>query len=271
MPDLYAVFGNPIAHSQSPFIHRCFAEQTAQQLDYQAKLLDVDQFAQQASEFFLAGGKGANVTLPFKLEAYALADKLSERAEQAGAVNTLIYQNGQLTGDNTDGQGLVNDLTRLLGEVSGKQVLLIGAGGAAQGVIAPLFAAGVKQITVTNRTEQKAQSLADRFAGLGGINAVPLHQAASADIVINASSSGVQGQLPGVNDQVFQGAQLAYDMFYAAKGTAFTQWAKAYQVPVTSDGLGMLVGQAAESFYLWRGVRPAVQPVLTALRNRLSV
>jgi len=270
--DTYAVFGNPISHSKSPLIHRQFAEQTGQQLDYTAIEAPVDGFADAVKTFFLCGGKGCNVTVPFKEQAFQLADQLSERASTAGAVNTLVLQaDGKVLGDNTDGAGLVADLLRSQVKLKKAKLLLIGAGGAARGVIKPLLDAKVAKIAIYNRTVEKAMLLADDFASLGKVKAVESQQLADKqfDVIINATSASLTGQLPDVPEQTIAAARACYDMAYADQDTAFVAWCKQLGVSTCLDGLGMLVGQAAESFQLWRGVTPEVEPVISRLRQTL--
>lgn len=264
--DRYAVFGNPVGHSKSPLIHSWFAKQTAQALSYEAILAPVDAFADCWFSFVAAGGRGGNVTVPFKEQAYQLAEKLSERALQAGAVNTLYTDKaGVLCGDNTDGLGLVADLTRLGAELQGAAILVLGAGGACRGVIGPLLAAGVKRIHIANRTAAKAEVIAELFdhrVTASGYNEVP---AEKWSIVINATSSGLDQQRPPLAEQHLKHCTLAYDMLYAKEPTAFLSWCQQQGVPQCADGLGMLVSQAAESFAIWRGVKPDVTPVLQQL------
>ncbi len=277
MTDRYAVFGHPIAHSRSPQIHQWFAEQTQQDLSYEALLAPLDGFATSARAFFANGGLGANVTLPFKLEALSLADRLSPRAAKAGAVNTLQQgKNGQLYGDNTDGVGLLRDLQQLRGQsLQGQRVLLLGAGGAARGAVQPLLEAQIDQLWIANRTPEKAQQLIAAFtqdaaqthlqssdwAGLTG---------QSFDWVINATSASLEGALPPLPEGLFKANALAYDMMYAAQPTPFMRWAAQAGASQTSDGLGMLVEQAAEAFFLWRQVRPDTDSVKQRLRQQLS-
>lgn len=261
--DRYAVFGNPIGHSKSPLIHRWFAEQTGQELQYEAILAPVDGFADSWQDFVKAGGKGANVTVPFKEIAFSLVQVVSERARQAGAVNTLyIDNNGQLCGDNTDGLGLVADLLRLGGVLKGANVLLLGAGGASRGVVGPLLAAGVARVHIANRTADKAVTVAAMFnqaVTASGFGDIPDF---NWQLVINATSSGLSQQRPDIDANHLQACQLAYDMMYGKEPTAFLCWCQQLQVPICADGIGMLVAQAAESFQLWRGVKPEVAPVL---------
>ncbi|PKM18221.1 MAG: shikimate dehydrogenase [Gammaproteobacteria bacterium HGW-Gammaproteobacteria-15] len=269
--DRYAVFGNPIGHSKSPFIHTQFAAALGEQLQYDAILAPLDGFADSWHSFVAAGGKGGNVTVPFKEAAYQLAELLSDRAKQAGAVNTLyINSDGKLTGDNTDGIGLVADLTRLGINLNGITVLLLGAGGASRGAIGPLLDAGVKQLVLANRTVSKAQAIAANFGahvsacGYANIPSQPYQ------LVINATSSGLTGERPSIAVQHLQHCQLVYDMLYGAEPTPFMLWAKAAGVPQQADGLGMLLAQAAEAFYIWRGKRPDITPVLAVLKQQLS-
>ena len=269
--DRYAVFGNPINHSKSPFIHRLFAASLGEQLEYDAILAPLDGFADSWQQFVAGGGKGGNVTVPFKEQAYRMAEILSARAQQAGAVNTLyINEAGKLCGDNTDGIGLVTDLIRLGASLSASCILLLGAGGASRGAIGPLLDAGVKQIVLANRTQSKAQAIAQSFdrrvvaCGYTDIPSVPFQ------IVINATSSGLTGERPDIAAEHLQHCQLAYDMLYGAKPTPFLQWAKLQGVAQQADGLGMLVAQAAEAFYIWRGKRPDIDVVLKALQEQLT-
>ena len=275
MLDQYAVFGNPIAHSKSPQIHTWFAQQTKQSLEYTAILAPEDDFEASAQAFFARGGLGANVTVPFKLDALVFADTLSPRARRAGAVNTLqLGKNKQIYGDNTDGVGLVRDLTNNLGfSLAGKKVLLVGAGGAARGVIEPLLNAGIAQLKIANRTPEKAQQLVKIFHGLqpktqlSSSNWAAL-EANQFNLIINATSSSLAGDLPPLPDHLFSKQSLAYDLMYSQQPTPFMLWAKQQGATQIADGLGMLVEQAAEAFFLWRQVRPATQVVLQKLRPK---
>ena len=285
-PDRYLVVGNPIAHSRSPSIHAAFAAQTGQHIRYERRLIDtepVDAFEAAMRHFFLEeGGKGANVTLPFKEAAFRLADVRSPRAGVAGAANTLSFVDGQIMADNTDGAGLVNDIQLRLGvSLAGLRVTVLGAGGAARGLMLPLLQAGVSRLVVANRTVARAQQLADDvnacLAGEEGVDAqqapacrieaVALADAPAADVLINATSAGLHGDGPALNPALFAGCRLAYDCIYAKDPTPFLQQAAAAGVPQHSDGLGMLVGQAAESFRIWRGVMPDMAPVLAMLQG----
>ena len=270
--DRYGVFGNPIGHSKSPQIHRLFAEQTGQALSYEPLLAPLDDFSGFAREFF-AHGLGANVTVPFKEEAFRLADQLTERARRAGAVNTLMkLEDGPLLGDNTDGIGLVRDLLDNAGVVlQDKRVLLLGAGGAVRGVLEPLLTQRPATLVIANRTLGKAEQLADEFGELGSVSASAFEQLQSPfDVIINGTSASLGGELPPLADSLIRsGTTFCYDMMYGAKPTPFCQWAADLGAQ-TRDGLGMLVEQAAAAFELWRGVRPDAVPVLTQLRQQLA-
>ncbi|UUM30663.1 shikimate dehydrogenase [Vibrio japonicus] len=270
--DRYAVFGNPIGHSKSPFIHTLFARQTNQALTYTAELAPVDGFVPVAKEFFATGGKGCNITVPFKEEAYQFATRLTERAKLAGAVNTLKkLDDGEIIGDNTDGEGLVQDLLQCQVPLSGARILLIGAGGAARGVIKPLLDQKPAEIIIANRTLSKAEQLAELFSPYGEIKALPMNEINQAfDVVINSTSASLSGELPAISPVIFTPHTNAYDMMYGAGKTAFNQWATENGVAAAYDGLGMLVGQAAESFMLWRGLRPGTKQILRELRKNLE-
>jgi shikimate dehydrogenase len=269
MTDHYAVVGNPVAHSLSPAIHAEFARQTGQDLDYMTLLAPLDGFAACVADFRSRGGKGVNVTLPFKLEAYRLATRLSVRAEQAQAVNTLRFDSGAVFGDNTDGAGLVRDIETNLGfALAGRQVLLMGAGGAARGVVAPLLEKRPATLAIANRTLDKAHALALHFARRGKCAACGYAELAGRqfDLVINATSASVSGaQLP-LPDAIFAPGALAYDMMYGKALTSFLRFAQAHGAARIADGIGMLVEQAAESFLIWRGVRPDTAPVIAMLK-----
>ncbi len=268
MTDRYTVFGHPIEHSRSPRIHAAFAAQTAQDLIYTAILVPLNGFEEALSAFGAAGGRGANVTVPFKEDAYRLATRLSDRARQAGAVNTLTLEGSEIVGDNTDGVGLVRDLTlNLQYSLAGKRILVLGAGGATRGVLGPLWAMQPEDLFVANRTAAKAVELARMFgcAG-GGFDAIPDRPF---DVVINATAASLAGEMPPLPAGVFAPGALAYDMMYGRE-TPFLSFALAHGARI-ADGLGMLVEQAAEAFWLWRGVRPETAPVLAALRAELAV
>ncbi|SDT12688.1 shikimate dehydrogenase [Pseudomonas oryzae] len=270
--DRYAVFGNPIGHSKSPLIHQMFAAQTGEQLSYEALLAPLDGFSAFAREFFREG-RGANVTVPFKEEAYRLVDELTARAARAGAVNTLKrLEDGRLLGDNTDGAGLVRDLKNAGIELRGRRILLLGAGGAVRGVLEPFLAEQPLELVIANRTVAKAEELARLFADLGPVVAsgfdwldVPF------DLIVNGTSASLAGELPPLAPSLIQpGHTVCYDMMYGKDTTAFNRWAQTQGAARTLDGLGMLVEQAAEAFYLWRGVRPDSAPVLAELRRQLA-
>lgn len=264
MTDRYAVFGHPIGHTKSPRIHAAFARQTGQDMAYEAIEAPLDDFAGALAAFRTAGGRGCNVTVPFKETAWHLATEQSERAQQAGAANTLIRTEAGWRADNTDGAGLVRDLTANLGfSLAGCRVLILGAGGATRGVLGPLLAESPSRLFVANRTASKAVELAAQFGCAGGgfaeIPAQPF------DLVINATAASLAGELPPLPEAVFSPGALAYDMMYG-RDTPFLAFARAHDARV-ADGLGMLVEQAAEAFWLWRGVRPQTGPVLQALRE----
>lgn len=272
MTDKYAVFGNPIAQSKSPFIHSEFAKQTQQDMSYKAILAPVDQFSTSLTEFFANGGKGANITAPFKEQAFAMCDELSDMAKLAGAVNTLFnLPNGKIGGHNTDGVGLVNDLEMLFGPLKGKRVLLVGAGGAARGCILPILQHNVAQLVICNRTHEKAVELQSLFNEYGNFFAKPIDELISPfDLVINSTSAGLSGQLISLPSTIVDGTTDCYDMTYSQQTTVFNQWALSQHAHKTADGLGMLVGQAAESFKLWRGVTLNKGPVMRKLRELLA-
>lgn len=269
--DQYRVFGNPIKHSRSPFIHQSFAKVTKQNLNYQTQLADLDGFANAITEFIAQGGKGANVTVPFKEQALTLADELSDRARLAGAVNTLTFKEGKIYGDNTDGEGLVQDLLRNTVQLEDSRILLLGAGGAAKGVILPLLAQNPKSITIANRTISKAEKLIEQFNN-GKLTACGFEQTAEQefDIIINATSASLSGKLPAISTSIIQCNTVCYDMVYGKSLTPFLAWAQLQGASRVIDGLGMLVSQAAESFDIWRGVKPSVEPVLHELRTSLN-
>lgn len=274
--DRYAVVGNPIAHSKSPQIHRLFAEQTGQTMTYEALLAPLDGFVETVASFRAQGGLGMNVTVPFKLEAHALAERLTPRAQAAGAVNTLAFGDEGMLGDNTDGAGLVRDLEHNLDcRLAGASVLLLGAGGAARGALLPLLSAGPKKLVIANRTPGKALALAEHFRGLAPqapLEACGFEGLAGLDfdIVINATAASLAAEAPELPPAIYASGSLAYDMMYGATPTAFLVAADRAGAARLADGLGMLVEQAAESFALWRGVRPDTTPVLAELRRQLA-
>jgi shikimate dehydrogenase len=271
-PDRYAVFGHPVAHSRSPWIHARFAELTGQSLVYEALDVPPGRFEAELAGFLAAGGKGLNVTVPHKLAAFAAAERLTPRARRAGAVNTLAVQPEGLLGDNTDGAGLIRDLQANLGlALAGRRVLLLGAGGAARGALSPLLAAGPEALLIANRDAAKALALAVEFAAEGPVAGAGLGDAHGPfDVLVNATSASLAGAVPALPDDAVGPTSFCYDMAYAAGPTAFLRWAMARGAAGTADGLGMLVEQAAEAFELWRGVRPATAPVLAELRKILG-
>jgi shikimate dehydrogenase len=275
MTDRYGVVGNPIAHSKSPEIHSAFARQTGQDIDYSRLLAPLDGFRATVESFRAAGGHGVNVTVPFKLEAFELADDVSQRARDAGAANFLSFEQGRIRADNTDGAGLTRDIVHNLGfGLAGKRVLLLGAGGAAQGVTVPLLEHGLGMLTIANRTLEKARRLAEKLrhepaAASSKVSGMDLGALAGHhfDLVINATSTSLHGDQLSLPAETFSAGTLAYDMMYGNIPTPFLAFAAAHGAKI-SDGLGMLVEQAAESFLLWRGVRPETAPVIALLRKQ---
>jgi len=265
--DQYCVIGNPIEHSRSPFIHHAFAKQTNQNIEYQKKLVALDDFSSTVAAFIKQDGRGANITVPFKEQALALADELSERARLAGAVNTLTFKNGKVFGDNTDGEGLVQDLIRNKVSLSKSKILLLGAGGAAKGVLLPLLAQNPDSITIANRTLSKAELLCQHFSD-SRVAASSFVDVADKqfDLIINATSASLSGGLPAISETVINNTVTCYDMVYGKEETPFLKWAKKQGAAKIIDGLGMLVGQAAVSFSIWRGVSPETLPVIDELR-----
>jgi shikimate dehydrogenase len=268
--DRYAVIGNPIAHSKSPQIHTAFARQTGEALEYDRILAQAERFSQTVEDFFAAGGRGLNVTVPFKEAAWRLADECSPRAELAQAVNTLIpLSDGRLRGDNTDGAGLVRDLAKNQGfDFVGRRVLLLGAGGAARGVLRPLLDTGLAELTIANRTADKARELAAATGQAAVVRGCGLPDLAggSFDLIVNATSAGLTGEVAPIPDTCLARHGWVYDMVYGDSPTPFCRWGLERGAARALDGLGMLVEQAAESFRLWRGVRPDTAPVIAKLR-----
>ena len=259
MTDRYAVLGNPVEHSKSPQIHTTFARQTGQDISYEKLKVPLDQFAFFIRDLHQRGYKGLNVTLPFKEQAYNEAESLGKYARSAGAVNTLIRTESGWRGENTDGTGLVTDLVNNLGvQLKNKKILVLGAGGAVSGILAPLFEEKPALVHIANRTPEKAVRLAERFHEFGKIFGTGLDDTFQApyDLIINGTSASVSGDLPAIPDGLLHSGSAAYDLFYADHPTAFIQWAKGQGVALTADGIGMLIEQAAESFYLWRNIRP---------------
>ncbi len=269
----YAVFGNPIAHSKSPRIHTLFAEQTGEAVVYEALLAEIGQFAQAVAQFRAEGGKGCNVTVPFKQDAWQLADELSADAARAKAVNTLMFRaDGSIFGANTDGIGIVRDLQQNHGiRLQGKRILLLGAGGAAMGVLQPLLAQQPECVLVANRTAAKALELAEAFADAGNVRGGGFAAIdGKFDIIINGTAASLQGDLPPLPTGCLAPDGCTYDMMYGAKPTAFVQWGKVQGAAQALDGLGMLVEQAAEAFFIWRNVRPNTAPILAQLRAEFA-
>lgn len=274
--DRYAVLGNPVAHSRSPEIHAAFARQTGQDIDYGRVLCPLDAFEAKVRGFAADGGRGCNVTVPFKFEALALAARCSERARLAGAANVLRFDADGWFADNSDGVGLVRDIERNAGvPLAGRRVLLVGAGGAGAGVLGPLLAARPAAVVVANRTPAKAQALVERHAAPAAAQGVALSAAGldrpgtGFDVLLNASASSLQGQASPVPAGVFAPGALAVDLMYGAAAAPFLAWAQAAGA-TARDGLGMLVEQAAETFFVWRGVRPDTAPVLRSLREAMA-
>ena len=273
MPDRYAVMGHPIAHSKSPFIHRRFAAETGERVAYDALHVEPDGFREAVERFRAEGGRGLNVTIPFKEEAFALASRRSGRAERAGAVNTLWFEGADICGDNTDGIGLVRDLVRNLAvDLRGRSVLVLGAGGAARGVVGPLLDESPRGLVIANRTPSRAVELARRFAGQGPVSTAAFEVLAAErfDVVVNATAASLAGALPSLPPGILRAGGVAYDTAYAAQPTPFVRWGAGEGAAVATDGLGMLVEQAAESFRLWRGREPRTDPVIDALRTHLA-
>jgi shikimate dehydrogenase len=269
LPDQYAVMGNPIAHSKSPRIHTLFAAQTGQQLDYRAILVEPGQFAAAARAFREQGGKGLNVTVPFKHDAWVFADLASARAERAGAINTLIFDHTGVRGENTDGSGLLRDLSVNHGyPVADRRILVLGAGGAARGILQPLLLEKPAQLVIANRSADKALGLALRFGDLGRVSASGFAELEGRqfDLIIHATAAGLSGQVPPLPAGVLAVGGWCYDLSYSNEPTAFVRWGWAQGATQSLDGLGMLVEQAAEAFFLWRGVWPDTKPVIAALR-----
>jgi shikimate dehydrogenase len=269
MTDRYAVIGNPVEHSRSPAIHAAFARATGQDLRYERLLAPLDGFARTVDAFRAAGGRGCNVTLPFKREAWQYAPARTRRAELAEAVNTLRFDATAVHGDNTDGAGLIRDITVNLGvPLAGARVLLIGAGGAASGVVLPLLEAGVSRLVIVNRTAARAHALAARFAAAAGDRLAGGGWDAAGDghtVLVNATAASLAAEVPPLPAAAWDGARLAYDMMYADEPTPFLDQARRCGVRRIADGIGMLVEQAAESFLVWRGVRPSTEAVLGSL------
>ena len=270
--DQYAVVGNPIAHSKSPMIHRVFAKLTQQDIDYNAIELPIDNFKSKIHEIQRQGYKGVNVTVPFKQEAWEICDERSPRAEDAGAVNTLVFgDDSKISGDNTDGAGLTRDLVKNHHAlIKHRKILILGAGGGVRGILAPLLVLGPTSITIANRTVEKAQQLVEQFQRIGDIKASSYEDLGidKFDLIINGTSAGLTQEVPPVPAEVLGINSVCYDMMYNTSApTAFVEWAQSLGASRAFDGLGMLVEQAAESFYIWRGVRPKTDEVIKSLRQ----
>lgn len=269
--DKYLVLGNPIAHSKSPAIHAQFAEQTGEPIEYDRRLVEVGEFEPAVRAMQEEGIAGVNVTVPFKEDAFRISDELSPRAAKAGAVNTLMFrEDGSILGDNTDGAGMVRDIVENNGQqIQGKRVLILGAGGAVRGVLKPLIDQGPESVTIANRTVAKAEQLHDLFVGEYEISVSDFESLAGNqfDVIINGTSLGLSGQVAPVPNSVLTDDAIAYDMMYGPGSQPFQEWATGQGAVLALDGLGMLVEQAAESFYLWRGVRPDTAAVIKSLRD----
>lgn len=267
--DRYAVFGSPINHSKSPRIHRLFAEQTGQSLSYDAQEVSAESFEAAVNAFFGAGGKGLNCTVPLKELAYRFATDKTERAERSKAVNTLALQaGGAILGDNTDGCGLVTDLRnnhQLI--LTGKRILILGAGGASRGVIGPILEEAPARLVIANRTAEKAVQLAEEFKGPGDISGCGFEalEGRQFDLILNATSASLSGRMPPLPERLLANQGSCYDLAYGNEPTAFVRWGIAQGAQKSLDGLGMLVEQAAEAFFVWRGVRPQTRPVIDLL------
>ena len=270
----YAVFGNPIKQSKSPVIHQAFAQQLEESLSYRAVRVEHEQFEEKVRGFFQHGGMGLNITVPFKERAFALADSASAAAQRAGASNCLVPQReGGLHAANTDGVGMVRDMVANLGwQLQGRRTLIIGAGGAVRGIVHPLLSERLGSLTIVNRTADRAGELAERFSSTElTVAAGGLEAAAGGvfDLVINATSASLGNEMPDLADIQLAPRCCCYDLVYAAEPTAFMRWSAAQAAWAIADGLGMLVEQAAESYYLWRGQRPGTEAVISGLRHGL--
>jgi shikimate dehydrogenase len=273
MPASYGLFGYPVQQSWSPFIHGMFAKQTAQDMEYRLFESPPERFRSEVLEFFRVGGSGVNVTVPHKRAAADLVNELSPRAQVANAINTIVRQDEGLLGDNTDGAGLLADLTRNLRlNFSSPRILLLGAGGAARGALGPLLELNPRLLVVANRTAERAIEIAEEFAHLGAVSGCEFAKLENKrfDLIVNATSASLRGDVPAIPPGVVDSLTTCYDMAYGSGDTAFVAWAKGRGAGRAEQGWGMLVEQAAEAFFLWRGVRPDTAPVLAALRTRAS-
>jgi shikimate dehydrogenase len=272
--DRYGVFGHPVSHSLSPFIHGMFARETGQDMSYRPFDVPPEELVARVRSFFSEGGSGLNITLPHKLAAVELATELTERAAHAAAVNTLALRDGKVLGDNTDGIGLVRDLCDNLGVViTNRRVLVLGAGGATRGVLAPLLGLQPEELIIANRTADRAEALAAAFADLGDAHGVGFADVGddAFDLVINATSASLSGEMPPLPPAAVGPQTVCYDLAYGKDATAFVKWAQSIGCAQALQGLGMLVEQAAESFHVWRGVRPQTASVRAALRERAAL
>ncbi len=275
--DQYCVFGNPISQSKSPFIHRLFAEQTMQSIRYETHCSEEASFEDDLRHFFAQGGKGCNVTAPFKERAYQFADRLSERAKLAGSVNTLkCLDDNIIIGDNTDGMGLIRDLQRFHIDLSDKKVLILGAGGATKGILPSLLDCKPSEMVIANRSKDKAVMLGSSYSQyqntlVKGIGLDELVEDSSYDVIINATSSQLSNTALDLPSSILHSDSICYDLNYGMGETAFMTWAKSHGLYRVFDGLGMLVEQASESFMLWRGIKPGTNQVLRELRKNLSI
>jgi len=268
--DNYAVMGNPVAHSKSPQIHHAFAVQTGQKIHYQSLLVEKDGFTRALKMFQELGGKGLNITLPFKGEAWQITDVRTKRADRAQSVNTIWFSDqGKRHGDTTDGIGLVTDLMNHDISLKNRKVLVLGAGGAVRGVLGPLLDQEPENLVIANRTLQRAEQLRDQFSEYNNVRIRPYDRLAGDryDVVINGTSAGLNDQMPPLPENILSHDACCYDMAYGKTDTVFVRWAREHGAQIALDGLGMLVEQAAESFYIWRGVRPDTRPILNMLRN----
>jgi shikimate dehydrogenase len=275
MSDSYALFGYPVNHSWSPFIHGLFARQTGQDMTYRLRETPPEQFRHDLLDFFFEqGGRGANVTLPHKRTAADMVNELTPRAQLADAVNTVLRRDGELIGDNTDGVGLVADLTQNLRlRLKSPRILLLGAGGAARGALGPLLELEPSTLVIANRTADRAIELAGEFSAFGAVSGAAfdgVEPLEPFDLVINATSASLKGEVPPIQPHAVDANTTCYDMAYGIGETPFTQWARDRGVTRVAQGWGMLVEQAAEAFFAWRGVRPQTPPVLEALRARAT-
>lgn len=268
--DNYCVMGNPIAHSKSPLIHHAFAEQVGHAIYYQSVLVQQGQFEGALAEFQKLGGKGLNITVPFKEDAWQAVEAMSTRAEKAGAVNTIWFEKGKRQGDNTDGIGLVRDLLENEIKLKDKRLLILGAGGAVRGILDPILQQEPSSVLIANRTPERAETLVRRFSEYSNLDFCGLSQLdrqGNFDVVINGISAGLSGEQPELPEDIVVEGGCCYDMVYGNVDTPFVSWAKQHGAGMALDGLGMLVEQAAESFMIWRGVRPKTKPVIEMLRN----